>query len=74
MNKLFSLVLDVSFQGAIAGVIILLVRFLTRKRLSARWHRLLWVILLVKLLLPYGPLLFHQRVSGSPGTFHRICI
>lgn len=55
MNKLFSLVLDVSFQGAIAGVIILLVRFLTRKRLSARRHRLLWAILLVKLLLPYGP-------------------
>ena len=33
----------------------MLVRFLTRKRLSARWHRLLWAILLVKLLLPYGP-------------------
>ena len=46
MNKLFSLVLDVSFQGAIAGGIILLVRFLTRKRLSARRHRLLWAILL----------------------------
>ena len=36
MDKLFSLVLDVSFQATIAGGIILLVRFLTRKRLSAR--------------------------------------
>lgn len=55
MDKLFSLVLDVSFQATIAGGIILLVRFLTRKRLSARWHRLLWAILLLKLLIPYGP-------------------
>lgn len=55
MDKFFSLVLDVSFQAAIAGGIILLVRFLTRKRLSARWHRLLWAILLLKLLIPYGP-------------------
>lgn len=55
MDKFFSLVLDVSFQAAIAGGIILLVRFLTRKRLRARWHRLLWAILLLKLLIPYGP-------------------
>lgn len=55
MEALFELILKTSAYGTAVGIILLLLKALLRHRLDARWHYLLWMVLLLKLLLPFGP-------------------
>lgn len=66
MNEFFLYVLTASFHGAIAGAVILLVRRLTRNRWRSRWHTVLWMILLIKLLLPEGSYCFVSAYRVVP--------
>lgn len=55
MQYLFNTVLTTSIYAAIVGLIIVFVKGLLKNRLSARWHYLIWIVLIMKLLLPFGP-------------------
>lgn len=55
MERLWDIVLTTSYQGAIVGIVILLVKSILKNKLSAKWHYLIWMILIVKLILPFGP-------------------
>mgnify|MGYP001079410336 CR=1 FL=1 len=66
MNDLFFSILSSSFYGAIAGGIILLVRWITRTWWRSKWHAVLWIILLIKLLISDGPYCFISAYRMVP--------
>lgn len=55
MEAVFKIVLTTSFYAGIVGMVILLVKNVLKDKLNPRWHYLLWIVLLVKLILPFGP-------------------
>lgn len=55
MTHLFNLILLTTLHGTIVGLAIVGIKALLNTRLNARWHYLLWVILLIKLVFPFGP-------------------
>ena len=53
---LFRAVLQASWQGALAVGLVLIVRRMLGTRVPARWHHLLWFLVLVRLLVPTAAL------------------
>ncbi|MDD4170441.1 MAG: M56 family metallopeptidase [Desulfotomaculaceae bacterium] len=60
---LFNIVLQLSLAGTITAAIILLVKAVAGKRLTARWRYLVWFILIIKLVVPV-------TVPSSIGVFN----
>ena len=54
MTELFVRVLQYSLWGGVTAGVILLVKAAVAGRLSPRFHYLIWLVLLAKLLLPGG--------------------
>ena len=52
--------LKTTLQGSLLVCLILLIKLILRNRLPAKWHYCLWLILLVRLSLPWAP---HSRLS-----------
>jgi len=52
---LFDWVIETSMMASILVGLILCVKALLRNRLSPRWHYMLWMILIVRLILPWSP-------------------
>ena len=52
LTALFRAVLQASWQGALAIVLVLIVRRVLGARVPVRWHYLLWFLVLVRLLAP----------------------
>jgi beta-lactamase regulating signal transducer with metallopeptidase domain len=52
-TKLFAGILEMSLYGAAAAVIIMLVKLVAGRRLPIHFHKALWMILIIKLLLPF---------------------
>jgi beta-lactamase regulating signal transducer with metallopeptidase domain len=55
MEKVFSLVLNASLYGSIVGVIIFVMKKSLNNRLNSTWHYLIWSVLILKLIIPFGP-------------------
>lgn len=55
LENLFGWVIAASFYGTVVALLLFAAKALLRKQLSPRWHYALWMILLIKLLLPQGP-------------------
>jgi bla regulator protein BlaR1 len=55
LNTIFHIVLMTSSYAAVVGLVILLLKSVLNNRLDARWHYLIWVVLILKLLVPFGP-------------------
>lgn len=55
MENLWEIVLKASFYGSIVGIIILLTKVALKNKLSGRFHYLIWMILIIKLIVPIGP-------------------
>lgn len=51
--KLFMLVLSLSLSGTLIGLFITALRPLTRKYFSAKWNYYIWLLVVVRLLLPF---------------------
>ncbi|MTI55437.1 M56 family metallopeptidase [Geosporobacter ferrireducens] len=51
----FLIVLKMSFLGTIAAIIILLIKKIFKNKISASCHYLIWMILLLRLIVPYCP-------------------
>ncbi len=54
-EKLFDFIVKGSIAATILGIIILIVEFILKKRVSPKIIYSLWVIVLLKFLIPYGP-------------------
>lgn len=55
MDGVFHFVLTASLNAAIVGLVIIPAKRVLKNRLSAKWHYLLWMVLVLKLLIPFGP-------------------
>jgi len=55
LPRLFDWVIETSIMASILVVLILGVKILLRNKLTPRWHYLLWMILIVRLVLPWSP-------------------
>jgi len=55
MHKIWSLVLESSIYGSIVGLVIILFKVILKNRINRRWSYFLWILLFIKLIVPYGP-------------------
>ncbi|WP_312476864.1 M56 family metallopeptidase [Neobacillus sp.] len=55
LPRFFDWVIETSIMASILVGLILCVKALLRNKLNPRWHYLLWMILIVRLLLPWSP-------------------
>ena len=55
LPRLFDWVIETSFMASILVGLIICVKLLLRNKLTPKWHYLLWMILIVRLLLPWSP-------------------
>lgn len=72
LPKIFQVILTMSFLGTITALVILLVKKIFKNKISPIWHYIIWFILLIKLILPYGPAsnisIFNLFNSNQPDT------
>ncbi len=54
LKDIFCFILQLSLTGAVIAAAIIIVKKLTGKIFSARWHYFLWFLLLIKLLVPFS--------------------
>ncbi|MDD4048907.1 MAG: M56 family metallopeptidase, partial [Clostridia bacterium] len=52
LEKMFALVLNMTFMASIAAIFVMLVRFILHKKLPRTFSYALWVIVLIRLLIP----------------------
>ncbi|MEH6943880.1 M56 family metallopeptidase [Bacillus sp. JJ722] len=55
LPRFFNWVIETSIMASILVGLILCVRFLLRSKLTPRWQYMLWLILMIRLLLPWSP-------------------
>ncbi|MCW3490470.1 M56 family metallopeptidase [Dethiobacter alkaliphilus] len=55
MVDLFYAVFHASLYASVAALVILILKGLLKQRLNAQWHYLIWAILVIRLLVPFGP-------------------
>ncbi|MFH1881141.1 MAG: M56 family metallopeptidase [Planctomycetota bacterium] len=53
--KFFDWLLWVSIQGSVLIVLIILIQVVLRRKLPIRWHYLIWLLLLIRLAMPWLP-------------------
>lgn len=55
MQEIFQFVLTTSLYASLVGFVIICFKRILNNKLDARWHYLIWLILIIKLLFPFGP-------------------
>ncbi|MGL6104954.1 M56 family metallopeptidase [Romboutsia sp.] len=55
MQELGGLILQASFYGSIVAVVIILSKTIIKDSINAKYHYLIWLLLVVKLIIPFGP-------------------
>ncbi|MBD5449639.1 MAG: peptidase, M56 family protein [Lachnospiraceae bacterium] len=55
MSNLMKIVISLSFSGSILAVLMFGLKFFFRNRVSKRWQYYLWLIVVLRLLLPFSP-------------------
>ncbi|MGX4599090.1 M56 family metallopeptidase [Faecalimicrobium sp. JNUCC 81] len=55
MNELFKTIVQSTFYASVIGVFILLIKFIFKNKLTPKWIYLIWMILIIKLIFPFGP-------------------
>ena len=55
MDIVFKLIFWTSVYASLVAIIIIISKKLLKNIISPRWHYILWVILIIKLLIPFGP-------------------
>ncbi len=55
LDTIFKLVLSTSVYAGIVGAVILVLKLFLKNRINPKWHYFIWIVLLVKLLVPFGP-------------------
>lgn len=68
MAALFAAVLQASIYGTVVALFILVIKKAINKKLNSQWHYLLWIVLIVKLLIPYGPESAVSLFNAVPDT------
>ena len=72
LENLFSWVWQASLGAAAVGLVLLVLKKLLRGRLSPAWQYALWLILLVKLLVPVGPASPYSAYNALPPSVQQV--
>lgn len=65
MSQIFLCVLSLSLSGALTAILILLLRTVTKKLFSPKWNYYIWMILIVRLMIPVYFELPHMAFSST---------
>ncbi|MED2839943.1 transcriptional regulator [Bacillus wiedmannii] len=77
LPRFFDWVIETSIMASILVGLILCVKILLRNKLTPRWQYMLWMILIVRLLLPWSPDSSYSiysilsYINGTPVIFHQ---
>ena len=55
MSNIWGYILNATVYGSITGMVILLIKSLLKNRINKKYAYLLWMILIIKLVFPFGP-------------------
>jgi beta-lactamase regulating signal transducer with metallopeptidase domain len=66
MENIFNIVLTTSAYAAIVGLVIVFMKYLLRNKLNAKWHYFIWIVLILKLLVPFGPESAYSLFNALP--------
>lgn len=55
MNEVLKVILSMSLSGGIVVIVLFFVLFLSGKRLSRQWQYYIWLIAIIRLLVPFAP-------------------
>lgn len=55
LNELFKIILSLSLMGSILAVIILIIKKLFIHKFNSHWHYYIWVLLIIRLVVPFTP-------------------
>ena len=55
MENIWGYTLSATIYGSIAGIVILVIKALMKNKLNKKYAYLLWMILIIKLVMPFGP-------------------
>ena len=55
METFFKLVLISSLYASVVGIVILVVKSILKNKINPKWHYIIWIVLIFKLLIPFGP-------------------
>ena len=55
LHKLFQSVITMSLMGSVVAGIIILIKALLKDKFNAAFHYYIWLLLMVRLLIPYVP-------------------
>lgn len=55
LTNIFLSILNISIMGTITAAFLLLVKWIFKDRLSSTWHYYIWVILIIRLIIPVFP-------------------
>ena len=55
MNETLKIVLSLSLSGTLLILLLFLLRFLFKERLSKRWQYYIWLVAVARLLFPFAP-------------------
>ena len=55
MENIWGYTLSATIYGSIAGIVILVIKVLMKNKLNKKYAYLLWMILIIKLVMPFGP-------------------
>lgn len=47
-----------SLMGSILTIIVLLIKYIFKEKLGARWNYLIWILVLIRMIVPHGPKTF----------------
>lgn len=55
METIFRLVLTTSLYASVVGIIIIILKTILKNKINPKWHYIIWIVLMLKLLIPFGP-------------------
>ncbi|MDS1030039.1 M56 family metallopeptidase [Bacillota bacterium LX-D] len=55
MTEIFKIVFMTSLYASFVGLIIIFFKWILKDRISSEWHYIIWVVLILKLIVPFGP-------------------
>ena len=55
MENIWGYIVEATIFGSVTGIIILLIKTLLKNKINKRYAYLLWIILVIKLIIPFGP-------------------
>ncbi|HEY5587033.1 MAG TPA: M56 family metallopeptidase [Ruminiclostridium sp.] len=72
LNEIFFYVVSLSLMGSILAIGLLIIKSLFRQKLGANWHYYIWIVLILRLMVPFTPSTPISVLNLIPGYHHVI--